>query len=99
MIRRPPRSTLFPYTTLFRSVYLPHPQAFDQPLFDGRAPSTLAEVDDGLDAKFGEVLETRVRRLGPPGQAVIHLIKVWQARSFGSCEDWSRHQEIGRAHG
>src|SRR3712207_7985572 len=25
MIRRPPRSTLFPYTTLFRSVLLPHP--------------------------------------------------------------------------
>src|SRR5256885_6466609 len=23
MIRRPPRSTLFPYTTLFRSVYFP----------------------------------------------------------------------------
>src|SRR3712207_7957961 len=25
MIRRPPRSTLFPYTTLFRSVRRPHP--------------------------------------------------------------------------
>src|SRR5436309_14478343 len=25
MIRRPPRSTLFPYTTLFRSRRLPHP--------------------------------------------------------------------------
>src|SRR3712207_6963710 len=25
MIRRPPRSTLFPYTTLFRSVALPRP--------------------------------------------------------------------------
>src|SRR3712207_7659079 len=24
MIRRPPRSTLFPYTTLFRSVSVPH---------------------------------------------------------------------------
>src|SRR5258708_14829537 len=24
MIRRPPRSTLFPYTTLFRSVQMPH---------------------------------------------------------------------------
>src|SRR5947208_10713642 len=24
MIRRPPRSTLFPYTTLFRSVYFDH---------------------------------------------------------------------------
>src|SRR2546422_4770605 len=27
MIRRPPRSTLFPYTTLFRSVFLNHPPA------------------------------------------------------------------------
>src|ERR1039458_6228746 len=26
MIRRPPRSTLFPYTTLFRSVFLPCPK-------------------------------------------------------------------------
>src|SRR3989449_9938753 len=26
MIRRPPRSTLFPYTTLFRSPILPHPE-------------------------------------------------------------------------
>src|SRR2546427_7842205 len=24
MIRRPPRSTLFPYTTLFRSLFCPH---------------------------------------------------------------------------
>src|SRR5258705_8245034 len=27
MIRRPPRSTLFPYTTLFRSRRLPHEQS------------------------------------------------------------------------
>src|SRR5438552_14504858 len=27
MIRRPPRSTLFPYTTLFRSLLLPSPGA------------------------------------------------------------------------
>src|SRR2546427_3894610 len=26
MIRRPPRSTLFPYTTLFRSQLRPHPE-------------------------------------------------------------------------
>src|SRR2546422_5140394 len=33
MIRRPPRSTLFPYTTLFRSPVLAHdrPVAVDQP--------------------------------------------------------------------
>src|SRR2546430_6091146 len=28
MIRRPPRSTLFPYTTLFRSLNLPAPMAY-----------------------------------------------------------------------
>src|SRR2546426_8968441 len=27
MIRRPPRSTLFPYTTLFRSLFLPETRA------------------------------------------------------------------------
>src|SRR5256885_9886833 len=27
MIRRPPRSTLFPYTTLFRSVLITHPKS------------------------------------------------------------------------
>src|SRR5258708_27375123 len=33
MIRRPPRSTLFPYTTLFRSL----PRALDERLHVGRA--------------------------------------------------------------
>src|SRR2546426_3400848 len=48
MIRRPPRSTLFPYTTLFRSIHRPAQDHFDQlgdlrrshpqaiPLFDGK---------------------------------------------------------------
>src|SRR2546422_6393475 len=31
MIRRPPRSTLFPYTTLFRSARRPHELAFEAP--------------------------------------------------------------------
>src|SRR3712207_8734006 len=29
MIRRPPRSTLFPYTTLFRSLHMPHLNGFE----------------------------------------------------------------------
>src|SRR2546427_2291812 len=32
MIRRPPRSTLFPYTTLFRSRHAPHALARDAPV-------------------------------------------------------------------
>src|SRR3989442_10547801 len=35
MIRRPPRSTLFPYTTLFRS---PHPRRTRRPLGRQEAP-------------------------------------------------------------
>src|SRR2546425_3774090 len=45
MIRRPPRSTLFPYTTLFRSVHQEH---IDVPvLFAERDHAVVAErVDD-----------------------------------------------------
>src|SRR5437667_6376462 len=32
MIRRPPRSTLFPYTTLFRSCSVPRPVDWIQPM-------------------------------------------------------------------
>src|SRR2546422_5530350 len=35
MIRRPPRSTLFPYTTLFRSVYFRLGSEFMPPLNEG----------------------------------------------------------------
>src|SRR2546421_2945234 len=34
MIRRPPRSTLFPYTTLFRSVYLCYDAALQEQKLD-----------------------------------------------------------------
>src|SRR5256885_11486918 len=44
MIRRPPRSTLFPYTTLFRSVLVVGP---DVPVHLGQ-PGVDARVDAGL---------------------------------------------------
>src|SRR5687768_17906605 len=37
MIRRPPRSTLFPYTTLFRSDISPKRLAYLSDIFEGRA--------------------------------------------------------------
>src|SRR5258706_12997280 len=36
MIRRPPRSTLFPYTTLFRSDEFYHEGALGELVFDGK---------------------------------------------------------------
>src|SRR5256885_4142711 len=49
MIRRPPRSTLFPYTTLFRSVHLP--EALDG--FHAVPAGRHAHVDErhGVDRK------------------------------------------------
>src|SRR2546422_4575700 len=41
MIRRPPRSTLFPYTTLFRSVIVPAPTSAT----NGAATNSLAAAD------------------------------------------------------
>src|SRR2546421_6677323 len=55
MIRRPPRSTLFPYTTLFRSLYALH-DALVKPLPERAMASSLAESwstsHDGLVYEF-----------------------------------------------
>src|SRR2546422_7314216 len=45
MIRRPPRSTLFPYTTLFRSVRARQPA---RGLLGGRRPARQRHPRDGL---------------------------------------------------
>src|SRR3712207_6908433 len=47
MIRRPPRSTLFPYTTLFRSVYLPC--AGLDPLWGHRRYDPIYEAAEAAD--------------------------------------------------
>src|SRR2546430_8411079 len=59
MIRRPPRSTLFPYTTLFRSPLLGRPE----PPHDGHRQIAL----DSQTSRIGrarEILRPRVPRLG-----------------------------------
>src|SRR2546429_2191507 len=45
MIRRPPRSTLFPYTTLFRSNVLAHYPSQSQTLVDRRRAAHLYAFD------------------------------------------------------
>src|SRR5690606_22403338 len=55
MIRRPPRSTLFPYTTLFRSTTVPRTSSA------GLAPRARALFDEALDL-FDRVRRTFERR-------------------------------------
>src|SRR5258708_24090091 len=54
MIRRPPRSTLFPYTTLFRSEGML-----------GRVVNTLGEPIDGKGPITGEKYEMPLERKAP----------------------------------
>src|SRR3712207_8807787 len=65
MIRRPPRSTLFPYTTLFRSL----PPLRLRP--DRQRQRDLSRVRDA-GAERGEAVSTRVRRF---------LRWLWNTRS------------------
>src|SRR3712207_8298060 len=60
MIRRPPRSTLFPYTTLFRSLVVRLPRALERLGLLGRVRQerTLLQVAVGQ-------LQRGIRRLGP----------------------------------
>src|SRR3712207_6929842 len=54
MIRRPPRSTLFPYTTLFRSRH-PGPAAFLAPFFSERTPMMCQTTPWTEDRRAGYV--------------------------------------------
>src|SRR5256885_9524699 len=62
MIRRPPRSTLFPYTTLFRSLVLPAPPALKVRGLTTKA--ILKEAARGLVP--GDVIDRRKRGLSVP---------------------------------
>src|SRR3989442_15281360 len=63
MIRRPPRSTLFPYTTLFRSVTDPHRAPLPVPHSDGAAVvGEVIYVD-----RFGTLVSNIPAGLGEPG--------------------------------
>src|SRR5437867_7123970 len=81
MIRRPPRSTLFPYTTLFRSLRLVHQCATDhqslllpaRKLVDLR-PGTLDQVE-GLEQGLGaRRSEEHTSELQSPYDLVCRLL-------------------------
>src|SRR5256885_4978343 len=101
MIRRPPRSTLFPYTTLFRS---PLPAAVDH-----RLPPLLVCDRDELGAERLDAVELRARRVGGddhprrdarfprrPSKALRH---VAGARGDDSVRELARRSRADRGEG
>src|SRR2546427_4195892 len=61
MIRRPPRSTLFPYTTLFRSLH------------DDRHRRAVVNLDDGSDVAYRDVRRFGTWLLLEPGELEPYL--------------------------
>src|SRR2546430_8915046 len=63
MIRRPPRSTLFPYTTLFRSLSTPIQPAQDRGFREGYLAGSVSahygqhELKAGLEGWFSSIRE------------------------------------------
>src|SRR5256885_8715964 len=78
MIRRPPRSTLFPYTTLFRSPELalrPVPQAVLRAAVAGRAERRAAPPDGQAHrARLGLRSEEHTSELQSPCNLVCRLL-------------------------
>src|SRR3712207_8572709 len=63
MIRRPPRSTLFPYTTLFRSV--PGASITSEDVADVWRNGTFEERREILEAVIAQVTIHRIGKVGP----------------------------------
>src|SRR3712207_7367049 len=84
MIRRPPRSTLFPYTTLFRSGR-PHPLLDLQRAGEPAAVRVdLRGVRDQGGVPDGEVLRARHLRGDPVGRSEEHTSEL-QSRQYLVC--------------
>src|SRR5438445_13277885 len=80
ILRRPTRSTLFPYTTLFRSLLHAHPHRLAH-------PRTVPPGQEGATRVAGELrLETRVpARLSPAeGRSEEHTSEL-QSRQYLVC--------------
>src|SRR3712207_8046045 len=87
MIRRPPRSTLFPYTTLFRSIVPPRAKA-------RRTAAPLGRLPAGPASRWGEEEQLSVRC------QLRRKIQLWpgqRARDRKSTRLNSSHANISHA--
>src|SRR5438552_11411658 len=79
MIRRPPRSTLFPYTTLFRSLHRP-----DAPLHPQRRQER--DGDLGADARHPDRSEEHTSELQSPDHLVCRLLLEKKKKTNKRCQ-------------
>src|SRR5258708_20029583 len=71
MIRRPPRSTLFPYTTLFRSC---PPLVLDRAVLDARGAVAHARRADRVDRSAVQRTDRKSTRLNSSHQIISYAV-------------------------
>src|SRR5256885_6259784 len=74
MIRRPPRSTLFPYTTLFRSVQAWEAAGLHCSANERRADEASRDVEAWLKCKYMRRSEEHTSELQSPCNLVCRLL-------------------------
>src|SRR5260221_3638216 len=89
MIRRPPRSTLFPYTTLFRSVYLQSPSART----DERLKRSYKDLDFATLGKFSAKTKALFAELGYSGNKTFNALHGHQ-RSEEHTSELQSHSDL-----
>src|SRR5258708_22024241 len=92
MIRRPPRSTLFPYTTLFRSMQLQHVEA--------AALAALSCSNElRLDAVHrGTVQDRKSTRLNSSHQIISYAVFCLKKKKRLNKKSWHNRTKISSAH-
>src|SRR2546429_7296797 len=90
MIRRPPRSTLFPYTTLFRSdfAYMVHTEVGHE---CGGAKVNGQGVSLRHEIQSGDVVEILTQKGPPPSRDWLSFVKSSPAKS--KIRHWINEQE------
>src|SRR5258708_31768172 len=85
MIRRPPRSTLFPYTTLFRSGFRLAPRSSGGPKTCARAPPTAYRCPSRWRARASRS-EEHTSELQSPDHLVCRLLLEKKKKIILQCD-------------
>src|SRR5256885_11488944 len=96
MIRRPPRSTLFPYTTLFRSK---SGRRVDEALDLGAIPAREPRLLDARETQPGERSEEHTSELQSPCNLVCRLllekkIQLYSAHIFSHSAPIAHYSDV-----
>src|SRR2546426_3743707 len=91
MIRRPPRSTLFPYTTLFRSLF----KIVERQVFETRPPFLLRRPRRWSSSPRVKRSEEHTSELQSPCNLVCRLLLEKKKIT----DTWNHSCKAGKAHG